>query len=200
MTSVSPIELSCSCGSLQIELDGANAQSGTHAMCYCEDCQAFAHALNKPDYLDTLGGTDLYQSQPHRVRIIQGADQLAVLQLKKKGLYRWYAKCCDTPICNTLGTPKMAFASFLTANMGKGAEQIGPVLFCHKPEQALGEVDIKSGPMWRFVLRAMRSTFAERLSGRWKKTPFFDISTGRSVTRPRVLSDEEREAAYRVGL
>lgn len=196
MENVSPIEIRCSCGSMQIELAGATARSGTHAMCFCVDCQAFARALGKPEILDAQGGTCLYQSQPHRVVIKQGADQLAVLQLKKKGLYRWYAKCCDTPLCNTLGTPKMAFASFLTANMTQGADQIGPILFCNKPDQALGPVDIKSGPMWKFILRAMRAMFAERLSGRWKKTPFFDMATGRSVTRPRVLSEEEREAAY----
>lgn len=197
MTTNEITELQCACGELQLELHGADAQNGTHAICYCTDCQAFARSLGKADWLDEQGGTDLFQSQPHRVRITSGAERLGVLQLNKKGLYRWYATCCDTPLCNTLGTPKMAFASFLTANMKGDLSRLGPVLFQHKPDHALSPVAPNSGPMWRFALRAMRMMLAERLSGRWKQTPFFDAHTGRSIVRPRILSEDERRAAYR---
>ncbi|MEM9581283.1 MAG: DUF6151 family protein, partial [Pseudomonadota bacterium] len=135
-----PLQIACSCGQLQIELQGANADTGTHAMCYCVDCQAFNRALGRADIMDEQGGTDLYQSQPHRVNITQGAEHLAVLQLQKKGLYRWYASCCNTPLCNTMGTPKMPFASFMTTNFKSGMDQIGPVKFRHKPDQALKPV------------------------------------------------------------
>ncbi len=190
------IDITCQCGALQLKLEGASADTGTHAACYCVDCRAFARSLGRDDVLDAKGGTELFQTQPHRICVVLGKDQLAVLQLQKKGLYRWYARCCDTPLCNTLGNAKVPFASFLTCNMDAGAVALGPVLYRYKPEQALEPVTEPSGPLWRFGLRSGMSILKERLSGRWKQTPFFDIASKRSVVKPRVLSEEEREQAY----
>ena len=59
--------------------------------------------LQKQDVtLDAAGGTRIYQLPPANVQITGGQENLACLRLKEKGLIRWYAKCCNTPIGNTV--------------------------------------------------------------------------------------------------
>jgi hypothetical protein len=47
---------------------------GFRFVCYCQDCQAFARFLERPDVLDPAGGTDIFQMPPGRVKFIAGAD------------------------------------------------------------------------------------------------------------------------------
>lgn len=189
------IHVSCQCGSFQARLRGADARNGNHGMCYCVDCQAFARHLGQIGVVtDAAGGTEIYQTQPARVEITAGMDKLAVLQLKQKGLYRWHTTCCNTPICNMVGNPKISFAGFLVANIA-APEALGPVRFRYKREHALTPVREPAGSMLGFIARTVRAIAAERISGRWKQTPFFGTD-GRAVVKPRVLSDAEREAAY----
>jgi len=56
-----------------------------------------AEAALMPD-----AGVALYQTRPDCVHIDDGAEHLACLRLSPKGLLRWYASCCDTPLANTL--------------------------------------------------------------------------------------------------
>lgn len=42
------------------------------------------------------------------------------------------------------------------------------------------------------IARVMRSLLGARLDGSYKRTPFFDIDTGRPVVTPKVLDAEER--------
>ena len=192
------ISISCECREFTAELTGATAQNGGNAICYCTDCRAFVHHLDKADnYLDEYGGSRLYQTQPHRVKIIKGQDKLAVLQLKDEGLYRWYVSCCDTPIGNSLGTPKFSFFAFLVNNFQNGKNEIGPVHFRYKSEHALKPIIEPSGSLLLYMWRTLFRTTALRLNGKWKDTPFFDYSTGKAITEPRVLNDEERNTAYR---
>jgi len=189
------VTVSCQCGAFQARLRGATAQNGNHGLCYCTDCQAFAHHLGQFGMAtDAKGGTEIYQTQPARVEITTGKDQLAVLQLAPKGLYRWYAKCCNTPICNMVGNPKISFTGFLVANIAT-PEVLGPIRFRYKREHALAPVTEPSGSMLGFIARTVRAIAAERISGRWKQTPFFG-EDGRAVVKPYVLSEAERDAAY----
>lgn len=193
----SDINATCKCGQLHLRLSDATPKNGNHGLCYCTDCQAFARHLGQlGTATDDQGGTEIFQTQPARVEIVSGQDQLAVLQLAPKGLYRWYARCCNTAICNTMGKPTISFVGILVANMDTSPEALGPINFRYKREQALSEVVAPSGSMARFVMRTVGTIVKERLSGRWKQTPFFDIETGRSVVKPRVLTDEERDKAY----
>ena len=189
------VTVRCQCGAFQARLRGADATNGNHGLCYCTDCQAFARHLGQFGVAtDAKGGTEIYQTQPARVEILAGKDQLALLQLAPKGLYRWYAKCCNTPICNMVGNPKFSFAGFLVANIAE-PEALGPIRFRYKSEQALEPVSEPSGSMIGFIARTVRAIAAERISGRWKKTPFFG-EDGRAIVKPYVLSEAEREKAY----
>jgi hypothetical protein len=190
------LTVSCQCGAFQAVIHGASPSNGNHGMCYCTDCQAFARHLGQLGVAtDALGGTEIYQTQPARVEITAGADKLALLQLRKKGLYRWHTNCCNTPICNTMGQPKLAFAGFLVPNIKATVDVLGPIRFRYKREEALGVVSEPSGSMLMFIFRSLRAIAMERISGRWKKTPFFG-EDGRAMVKPYVLSEEELEAAY----
>ena len=191
------INLACECGSFKAVIHDASQQTGNHAVCYCIDCQAFPRHLGQADrILDKTGGTELYQTQPFQVEILEGKEHLAVLQLAEKGLYRWHTSCCNTPICNTMGTAKFSFVGFMVANMTGSTEAIGPVQFRYKINQALGPVDEASGSLVWFAFRTMRNALGSRINGKWKQTPFFDVASGRSVAKPYKLTEAERDAAY----
>ena len=98
------LELGCECGAFAASVQLASNKDFNRLVCYCEDCQAFAGQLrSKPKILNAHGGTDILQVPPCHLRLQQGVDQLACLQLKPGGLYRWYTHCCETAIANTVG-------------------------------------------------------------------------------------------------
>jgi hypothetical protein len=79
-------------------------QNANRGVCYCKDCQAFAHFLGKDgETLDERGGTDVTQVLPKNIAFTQGTEILACIRLTEKGLLRWYAGCCNTPVVNTQG-------------------------------------------------------------------------------------------------
>src|SRR5690349_22143392 len=97
--------LQCECGKIKGVLN--DPRSANHVVCYCNDCQAFAHVLGKAEQvLDQHGGSEIFQVLPKNLTFTQGIESLASLRLTDKGLIRWYASCCRTPIGNTLATPK----------------------------------------------------------------------------------------------
>src|SRR3954451_11017182 len=83
----------CACGTV------AGALALTHrtrrALCYCRDCQSYAHALGNTDaILDADGGSDVVPTVQEAVRFHQGHEPIACLSLTSAGLLRWYARCC----------------------------------------------------------------------------------------------------------
>ncbi len=190
------ISLHCTCGQFRAVIHDPGPSTDNHGICYCTDCQAFPrHLEQEARCLDAAGGTDIYQTQPSKVEITAGREHLAVLRLGPKGLYRWYASCCNTPLCNTMGKPKLSFVGFLTCNFEDNTSLM-PIGFRYKKEQALAPVDGPAGSLAAFAFRTMKNILRARISGRWKQTPFFDAKTGRAVVAPYTLTEAEREKAY----
>lgn len=103
------IPLQCDCGAVKGIVKHASPTSGNRLVCYCRSCQAFAHHLkthrrtgDHPSVLDSDGGTEVFQIPPARLRITEGSEHIACLKLSPKGTFRWYTRCCHTPIGNTL--------------------------------------------------------------------------------------------------
>lgn len=95
------LSIACKCGQFQGEPDQQLAHPHNRLLCYCDDCQGFAHYLgNAEGILDEQGGTDITQVTAGSLTITQGLEHLACVRLSPKGLRRWYAKCCNTPIGN----------------------------------------------------------------------------------------------------
>lgn len=124
------VPLRCDCGAVQGELT-ASPGAGNRCVCFCDDCQAFAAALGRPDVLDAWGGTDIYQTAPARLRFTQGEGELRALRLSDKGLMRWHTACCKTPIGNTLASPRSPFVGvihrFIALDAPARDEALGPV-------------------------------------------------------------------------
>jgi hypothetical protein len=195
------LELRCSCGALRGVVRGLSASTGNRVVCYCADCQSFAHFLGRAgEILDAHGGTDVVQTSPARVAFTQGREKLACMRLTPKGLHRWYADCCKTPIGNTLGSAGMPFVGLICACLGTGGAgpardaALGPVrarVNVGSAKRDAAAHGIRSSGVLSSVLHFARLILAARLRGDQKASPFFDARTGRLVVAPRVLSDAE---------
>ncbi|OQR83245.1 hypothetical protein ACHHYP_14932, partial [Achlya hypogyna] len=73
--------IACTCGQVQGYVDSPSA---TRMVCYCDDCQAYAHKVSKGATLplDACGGTDLLLIFPADVTFGQGQELLRIGLLK----------------------------------------------------------------------------------------------------------------------
>jgi len=116
------VELRCRCGEVRALVTGASRRTVNRVVCYCEDCQAFAHQLGRADLLDSRGGSDIVQVAPASLRFVQGQHRIVGLRLKPKGLFRWYANCCNTPVGNTL-SPAIPFVGIVAQALENGTQR-----------------------------------------------------------------------------
>jgi len=171
------------------------------AVCYCDDCQAFAHHLGRADtVLDDYGGTSIIQVSPSRLTITQGAQHLSCVRMTNRNLLRWYASCCGTPVGNTPGWPRFHFVGLIHVFLDLPAlgvsarEALGLVRARIFKRFATGDqsvINAMPGSFWSFLLGGMRRILGARLTGAYKSSPFFD-SAGKPVAVPRRLTQEER--------
>ena len=192
--------LRCDCGTVQGMV--SHPEKAQRGVCYCRDCQAFAHALGRAaDILDANGGTDVVAAQPQQVTFTAGAERLACLSLTEKGLLRWYASCCSTPIGNTQRDFHFAHVGLLHNCLEHGTrsieESFGPVRLVSGTASAKGPVDPKRWSTLAGVARFVAALIRARLNGSYRRTPFFDAKTGRPIAAAHVLSVEERERAMK---
>lgn len=165
-------------------------------LCYCRDCQAFAHFLGRADeVLDARGGTDVIQTAPRRVTLTQGLENLACMRLTASGLLRWYACCCHTPIGNTAATHRLAFVGLVHSCLRIASrsldEAFGPVRMRVNTKSAQGSARPGSERVLGAILQLAGMMARERLTGSYRRTPFFSPDTGEPIVTPRVLSAEE---------
>ena len=97
------ISLRCQCGAVRGSTRPLSARSGTHIICYCDDCRAYLQILERSELLDAAGGTEIFQMAPGDLALTQGIEQVRCMRLSEKGMHRFYTACCRTPIGNTLG-------------------------------------------------------------------------------------------------
>ena len=193
------LELRCQCGQLQGRVDLARTQA--RAICYCRDCQAFARFLGQPGLLDAAGGTEILAMAPDGVHIDTGGEHLACMSMSPRGLLRWYAACCRTPLANTSRDPGLYYTGLVAACVHARPGEL---------DAALGPADslvantgsatrpVKSAPL-RFLVGGVRifvPAILARLRGRRAAAPFFDAG-GEPVREPQVVSREQREALQR---
>jgi hypothetical protein len=173
---VSSVGFACRCGEIRGHLTHVDHSAGTHLRCHCDDCRrANAHFGMDGTRED---GVCIWQTTPDKVKVDEGAVHLRLMRLSEKGLLRWFAGCCDTPLFNTLATPKVPFVGVLTDRLDDIAP-LGPVVAEGFVEGDDGKSrHVGGGRVARgFVRRALGA----RLSGRWKDNPFFDTTTGQPI-------------------
>jgi hypothetical protein len=188
--------LQCRCGTLK----GYVTQPGSvnRAVCYCRDCQAFAHFLGRAgEILDANGGTDVVQTTPARLTLTQGQEMLACMRLTERGLVRWYAKCCNTPLGNTVANFKVSFVGLIHSCLESGGRSLddsfGPIRMWVNTKGAKREVPSNTMAVIGGIMRIVGMLLHARLNGSYRRTIFFSPETGAPVVTPKVLNREERD-------
>jgi hypothetical protein len=175
--------------------------NGFRFVCYCKDCQAFARFLERPDVLDSAGGTDIFQMPPGRVKLTMGTDALRCLRLSDRGVLRWYADCCRTPIANTAGAgfPMVGMIhSFVDHEAdGRSRDEILGLPLCRIYERSAVRPllsDAPPPPSLRVLVRRAVKMLGWWVQGLARPNPFFDGRKNAPRCVPRVLTPIERAA------
>jgi hypothetical protein len=185
----------CRCGQFEGQL--TFAERAARAVCYCRDCQAFARFLgNSEQILNERAGTDIVASSPRFLRIVRGKEQLRCMSLSEKGLLRWYAACCRTPIGNTPRDPKLSYVGLVHSCLAGSPTELdaafGPPKAVINTASATGSVSSTSWSTFQATLKIMRNVLGSRLSGKYRDTPFFKPGTAGPLVAPQVLTVTER--------
>jgi hypothetical protein len=187
--------LQCQCGTLKGFVSPADMAE--RAVCYCKDCQAFARFLERADQvLDKQGGTEILATLPRHVHFTQGIEVLVCMSLSDRGLLRWYTSCCNTPVGNTPRDVKISYVGLIHSCLANSnptmQDSFGPLRMVLNTKAAKGEV--KSTPISNVVslLKIMKSVIGTRISGGYKRNPFFVEDSGMPIKQPQVLSKAER--------
>lgn len=192
------VDLACRCGSIRGRLRGASPGTVNRLICYCDDCQAFLHHLGRADLLDPRGGSDIVQVAPARVTFDEGAERIAGLRLSAKGLYRFYASCCKTPLGNTF-SPAVPFVGFLPEVFAGSLSELRRDAVLGKSrghsggKNAVGEPALGSATLG-MVAHAVRLVLSWKVTGQAWPHPFFDRATKLPNRQMEILSSDAREA------
>lgn len=189
--------LRCRCGTVRGHV--MPGVLGLRAACYCSDCQAYAHHLCKAgEVLDAQGGTEVLITLQHRLGFTEGQRTLACLSLTEQGLLRWYAACCDTPICNTARDRRMPYVGVLRGAVdhppAAAIEAFGPLRMRVQTAGAKGSVRGTPLATLAGVARIATALAVARLSGAWRASPLFR-EDGAPIAERQVLSNTELQRA-----
>jgi hypothetical protein len=195
------IPLRCRCGHVRGLAREVAPAAGFRFVCYCKDCQALAHFLDRPDVLDGAGGTDIFQMAAGRVTLNAGTDALRSLTFYGKVL-RWYADCCRTPLANTAAIPRFPVVALIHSFIDSEAaghsrdELLGKPLCRIYDRSSIGPLPPDAPPPASAGMFARR---AAKLLGWWirglgRPNPFFDHRTGAPISVPRIVPPSERDA------
>ena len=119
------------------------------------------------------------------------------MSLSEKGILRWYAACCRTPLGNTPRSAKVAYVGMVSACFEAGADGVDAVLGPRDRVVLNGgsaTCKVRATPI-AFLLGGMRIG-AGILAARFRAeaaSPFFD-SDGRRLREPQVLDGDQRAA------
>jgi hypothetical protein len=187
--------LRCQCGTLRGHV--SHAESVCRGICYCKDCQAYAHFLGKPgEILDGMGGSDVIATLPQHVTFTHGIESLTCMSLSNRGMLRWYASCCNTPIGNTARDFKVSHVGLLHNCLQDPSTSLdkafGPVRMKVGMKSAKGRPQGMAVSTTVAIFGFMAKLIRTRLNGSYKITPFFNPDDGTPRVHPKVLTPDER--------
>ncbi|WP_219637192.1 DUF6151 family protein [Aquipseudomonas campi] len=183
--------IQCKCGAIRGELK--NIGTSNRLICYCTDCRAFAHFLDKTPYvLDEQGGTEIIQVAQRCLSFYQGEDLLSTVCLSEKGMLRWYATCCGTPIGNTMASRKVSFIGLIHTCLDrqKMDSDFGASVAVLNTDTALGQPKPKQHGLLGVIARFIWILVTNRINGRYKESPLFN-SSGLPRATPKILEADE---------
>lgn len=183
--------IQCQCGAIRGQLDITGVSN--RAICYCTDCRAFASYLGRAaDVLDERGGTEIVQVAQPKLHFTQGKDRIAAVRLGEKGLIRWYASCCKTPIGNTMADAKGSFVGLIHSSLDHSRmdRDFGAAVAMVNTDTALGDPKPKQQGLLGAIARFAWIVISTRISGKYKDSPLFDGS-GSLIVTPTILAAPE---------
>lgn len=190
--------LRCSCGTVAGLVQNVSPKTVNRVVCYCDDCQAFLRQLARADLLDPHGGSDIVQVAPASLAFVRGHEHIVGLRLSPKGLHRFYASCCRTPLGNTVspGIPFVGVVAQAFENETHRADELfGPPVGRIFGKYAIGKAPGASNRInLGFIARVIAMVLGWRLRGRTWPHPFFDRVTRGSRYPITTISREQREA------
>ena len=193
-TAPQDLKVRCRCGAVRAVVKDASPTTVNRVVCYCDDCQAFAHRLGRADLLDAHGGSDIVQVAPSSLVFESGEDKIVGLRLSPKGLFRWYASCCNTPLGNTL-SPAVPFVGIVAQSLERADEVVGRPVGGILGKFAIGTTPKGStGVNVPLLARAIGKVLAWKLGGKTWPHPYFDRATKKPRRPVSVVPREEREA------
>lgn len=192
------IKTACECGQVKGAIEEHEKRKGSRLICYCKDCQTFAHFLGKADQiLNPQGGTEVYQIAPSQLRIEQGIEHVSCVRLSPKGLFRWYTSCCNTPLGNTVSgsVPFVGLVHmFISTDVDKDA-MLGPLRMSIEAKAAKGqpqESNVHDGVPFSLLAKTIVTLALRAITGQAKPNPFFN-DAGEPAVAPTILSKEQRK-------
>jgi hypothetical protein len=195
------IPLRCRCGAVKAVAGDISPRTSSHIECYCVDCQIFARFLAREDLTNAQGGSTVFSTAPAELRFVAGADQLACVRLAPKGLFRWYTKCCRTPVGNTAGSRVMPMVMVPGAFVDRSQADATPEAILGKAvgikgSSALGGTPpgvhpgLPFGPIAGVLGRILRT----KLRGKGEPSPFKTAAIASARAAVQVLTPAERAA------
>lgn len=204
--SAKDVQLRCKCGHVRGIAQEVAPYAGFRFVCYCEDCQAFARFLERPDVLEYGGWNGHLPHASSRVKLAAGTDAVRCLRFSGK-VFRCYTDCCRTPIGNT-ASPRFPVVGLIHSFMDHDAdgrsrdEALGAPLCRIFERSAIGPLPANAPARPSFGLFVRRAT---TLLGWWlwglgRPNPFFDYHTNaplsatlRQVSAPHAPVDLIRD-------
>jgi len=193
------VDHTCRCGATHVRADVPGATAGTRLICYCKDCQTAARLHSEADdMLSPAGGTNIWQTTPDRVEIVTGAEHLKVIRLSPKGLMRWHAGCCGTPMFNTLPNVKLPFLGMILRQSTRAeADAVYGKIRCHASTGSAppgGGAPTRDKGFKRAGFDVLQRMLAAWLSGRSKDNPLIGEG-GVPITPVEIITKDQRRAA-----
>ena len=189
---MSDLQLRCECGSVKAVARDVSPRLGNRVVCYCESCQQFPIKLGKAEHvLDAFGGTEIYQLPPAHVEIVEGVEHVRCLKHSERGLHRFYAGCCDTPLANApgLGLPFIGLLHSVDSEPGKRDERLGPVRAHVNVGGATAALPAdRRGGLAGVIVRLLAQMLVWRLKGVTRPHPFFH-DDGTPIVEPEVRAE-----------
>lgn len=188
--------LQCRCGTLKGYVD--SLETANRGVCYCKDCQAFARYLGRAnEVMDEKGGTEVLQMLPKHVHFSAGVEALACVRLTEKGILRWYASCCRTPVGNTPPNHKVSYVGLVHSCLDGSGESLdesaGPIRMHVNTKSAIGEPKPKPMGLAGAIVRISGMLARARFDGSYRQTPFFNADDGTPIVQPEILSPARLE-------
>lgn len=181
-------QLKCNCGAVQGKvLKGAPSN---RVRCFCNDCQAFGRFFGPAaQVLDAHGGTEIVQVCQSRVHFDHGFEHLASIRLTNRGMIRWYAQCCHTPIGNTMSDPKMSFIGLIHTVLDVAAleKDFGDSIALLNTKTAFGDPKPQQRGLFGVIFRFARLVLVSRIMGYYKRSQLY-TSEGSPVVPPSTLT------------